>query len=354
MILNERVYMGENKILGIETANPALQLTQQQIWDSISKQALSRTERSLYQRFLSDPSIRIRHAAVEDIDRLYQETPDQAAARFERYAPALGAEAVEKCLRRFSLDASRIDALIVTTCTGYLCPGLTSYVAGLAGFREDIFTLDLTGLGCGAALPALQTADHFLATHPENRVIVLCVEICTAAVSWGEKTGLILSNAIFADGAAACLLSNHKEDDGYALKRSAGLLWPQFRDDLRFKTRDNRLCNVLTKDVPAVAGRAVQEIIGKLSKDNGRGIAHYAFHPGGRKILDTIAHSLQLDERGMLRSREILRDYGNMSSPSVLFVLKRVLEQDQPRENEAIGLFAFGAGFTAFGAVLQK
>jgi len=346
--------VNSTKIIGIETANPPLKLTQEEVWASIQyNKVLSDRENVYYKRFLGDPNIQSRYVGIPDLKDIFHETPDQSIKRFEKFGTLIGVEAVRKCLQKYEVRAQEIDALIVTTCTGYLCPGLTSYVAEKVGFNSHIEALDLVGLGCGAAIPALRTADDFLKNHPDSNVIVLCVEICTAAISWGEEIDLILSNILFGDGAAACLLSNKNSAEGVVIKDFHSILWPQYRDELRFEHKNSRLCNVIKKEVPGIAARAVKETMSKLACGNTGTIRHYAVHPGGRKILDEIEDALEFKNNELAPSREILRDYGNMSSPSVLFVLKQILEKGNVQDKEQIALFAFGAGFTAFGALVE-
>ncbi|MBL8012913.1 MAG: hypothetical protein JNN05_03610, partial [Candidatus Omnitrophica bacterium] len=207
------------------------------------------------------------------------------------------------------------------------------------------------GTGCGAALPALKAAWQFLKLHPESNVVVLAVEICTATSYWAEDIDLIISNSIFGDGAAACLLTNKNVTRGLELQNFKSLLWPQYRNELRYITKNGRLLNVLDKQVPLIAARAFDRIHQQLVKESGRPIDHFAVHPGGRKILDEIESTLASGT--LKRSREILADYGNMSSPSVLYVLKNVLEKNNLKSGDVVGVFAFGAGLTAFGAVTQ-
>jgi len=162
-------------------------------------------------------------------------------------ATDIGTKAVQRCLADAGIGKQEVDGLIITTCTGYLCPGLSSYVCESLGFRDNIFTSDLVGHGCGAAIPALQVADQFLKSGRGSNVLVLCVEVCSAAFFWGSDIGLILSNSIFADGAAACLLTTDSRRSGLEIRAFESLLWPQYREDLRFKQQDSRLCNVINK-----------------------------------------------------------------------------------------------------------
>jgi predicted naringenin-chalcone synthase len=330
-------------ILGVETANPPNSLTQQEVLTILTEQVkLSARALDLYKKFLLDDGIHRRYFAWDDPRTLLTESLDEKMKRFEHWAVDLSVEAVQKLFKKWHYHPQDIDAVFVSTCTGYLCPGLSTYVSQRLGLPENIHTLDLVGLGCTGALPALRAADDYLNRYPDSTVLVIAVEICSAATHWAEKPELILSNAIFSDGAAAVLLSNRENISGLCIKNISSILWPQFRDELRFKYLDSRLCNVISPKVPEIVAQALHT----LYKDHDENKAHYAFHAGGRKVLDAIQSKLGLSDDDMLLSRQVLKDYGNMSSPSVLFVLKDILRRPL-RTHDPVTCFSFGAGFLA-------
>ena len=330
-------------ILDVETANPPNSLTQEEVLAILTQQVkLSDRGLDLYKRFLLDDSIQRRYFAWDDPQRLLIESPDEKMDRFERSAVDLSVEAVQKIFKKRDYKPHGINAIFVCTCTGYLCPGLSTYVSQRIGLPENIHTLDLVGLGCTGALPALRVADDYLSRYPDSTVLVIAVEICSAATHWAEKPELILSNSIFADGAAAVLLSNRENISGLLIKNISSILQPQFRNDLRFKYCDARLCNVISPKVPEIVAQALDT----LYKDHSGNKMHYAFHSGGRKVLDAIELQLGLSDEDIRPSRQILKEYGNMSSPSVLFVLKSILS-GQLRNQDAVTCFSFGAGFLA-------
>ena len=330
-------------IQDVETANPSLCLTQQEVLNIVSD-TLKPSGRALdlYKRFLLDEGIHQRYFASDDLLKLLNESLDEKMRRFEHWAVRLSVEAVQKLLQKQHYNPQDIDAVFVSTCTGYLCPGLSTYICQQIGLPENTYTLDLVGLGCTGALPALRAADDYLNRYPESTVLVIAVEICSAATHWAEKPELILSNAIFSDGAAAVLLTNQENTSGLRINNISSVLWPQFRNDLRFKYLNDRLCNVISSRVPGIVAQAIQT----LQKNNSSESTHYAFHTGGRKVLDAIQEHNSLADDQMLPSRKILREYGNMSSPSVLFVLKSILNE-KLRSKDSIACFAFGAGFLA-------
>jgi predicted naringenin-chalcone synthase len=330
-------------ILGVETANPPNTLTQQEVLTALTEHVkLSARALDLYQKFLGDDGIQRRYFSWDNPQNLLAESLDEKMERFERYAVDLSVAAVRKLLKKWNYQPREIDAVFVCTCTGYLCPGLSTYVSQRLGLLGNVYTLDLVGLGCTGALPALRTADDYLNRYPDSTVLMIAVEICSAATHWAEKPELILSNAIFSDGAAAVLLSNRENIPGLGIKNIASILQPQFRDELRFKYLDARLCNVISPKVPGIVAQALHALY-KNHSDNKR---YYAFHSGGKKVLEAIQSQLGLSDEDMLPSRQILKDYGNMSSPSVLFVLKDILSHPL-QDHDAVTCFSFGAGFMA-------
>src|SRR5207248_1738973 len=141
------------------------------------------------------------------------------------------------------------------TCTGYLCPGLTSYVSERLGLRMDVFALDLVGQGCGAALPNLRTADALLAAGRANRVLSVCVEVCSAAFFLDDDPGVLISACLFGDGAGAAVLSNepNREQRRVEWKFGSSNLVPGKRDTLRFGHQNGMLRNILLPQVPKIA-----------------------------------------------------------------------------------------------------
>lgn len=329
-------------ILDVETANPPHSLTQQEVLASVAEHVNpSNRALHLYRKFLSDEGIFRRSFAWDDVRTLLHESVDEKMERYERWAVRLAAEAARKVLLQNSCPPVDINAVFVSTCTGYLCPGLSTYVSQAIGLPEDVYTLDLVGLGCAGALPALRAADDYLNRYPDSTVLVIAAEICSAAIHWDERPELILSNSIFGDGAAAVLLTNRRSR-GLRVNSISSLLWPQFRDELRFKYLNARLCNVISPNVDQIVARAVRGLHRGFTKTNTR----YAFHSSGRKILDAIQKILKLSDQEMAPTRDILREYGNMSSPSVLFALKNILRDGMMDRQPVIG-FSFGAGFSA-------
>ncbi len=332
----------------LATAVPPATFTQAECWDLIdrspAKARLHKRSRLILHGILrSEHGIATRHFAAPDIAGIFERSADELHAIFRAEGPRLAARALTAALAQANVRANELDALLICTCTGYLCPGLTSYVAEQLGLRPNAFLQDLVGLGCGAAIPTLRAASHLLAAQPNATVACVSVEICSAAFYLDDDPGVLISACLFSDGAAATLWRATPGPTGLRAFDFDTHHQPADRDKLRFEQRNGRLRNLLDRSVPALAAGAVERL---WSRRGPRPVARVIAHPGGRDVLDAIAPIVApypLDA-----SAAVLRDCGNMSSPSVLFALERALAS--PPTNQATGdhwLVSFGAGFSA-------
>jgi predicted naringenin-chalcone synthase len=264
---------------------------------------------------------------------------------FEREAPALAAAALVPALEKAGISAAELDALFICTCTGYLCPGVTSHVAERLELRDTAYLQDLVGLGCGAAIPMLRSAAGFLAAHPGAKVATVAVEVCSAAFYADDDPGVLISLCLFGDGAAAAIWSDLPGPDKWQAGHFTTVHRPQQREKIRFVNAGGKLRNQLDKAVPGLAAEAVAELYAKRSADPDRILTH----SGGRDVIDALEAVLPqpLDD-----TREVLRHHGNMSSPSVLFALDRALAT--ANGDRRWWLSAFGAGFAAHACELWK
>ena len=329
------------KITNIKTANPPLKVEQKDIIPFMMTLDIPYRRKQYYRRFLSDDGVITRTFGVDKIEQVLTETSDQSAERFQQVAVELATRAGRECLETEQLLPEQIDGLIIATCTGYLCPGLTSYIVESLGLRSDIYVLDMVGHGCGAALPALKNAQNFLETKPNGNVLLIAVEVCSSAFFDGDAVDLIISNSIFGDGAAACIVTN-EDKPGWTLERNQSMIFPQFREDLRFKTVNGRLSNVLSKNVPEIVSFGVQELLKKMEITTLPKIL--AFHTGGRAILDRLQVDLALPASALEPSRRVLSEYGNMSSPCVLYVLKQMMDELIIDDGTPALTLSYGAG----------
>ncbi|HEY1663426.1 MAG TPA: 3-oxoacyl-[acyl-carrier-protein] synthase III C-terminal domain-containing protein [Verrucomicrobiae bacterium] len=348
-------------IAGLGTATPSQRYTQRQCWDALQKSArvarLKPRSRAILKKVLcGDNGIAARHLSLKPISDVFEMTPDVLQARFTEHAPALAVSAAKRALRNAAVAAKTIDAVLISTCTGYLCPGLTSYVSEQLGLRENVFALDLVGQGCGAALPNLRTADAILAAGRAENVLSICVEVCSAAFFLDDDPGVLVSACLFGDGAGAAVLTHQPNPHARRVewKFSASHLTPGKRDTLRFGHKDGMLRNILSPQVPQIAGVAAAKLFSETIAEAGvrrDKVSGWVMHTGGRDVLLALRERLKLKESDLRHSAAILREFGNISSPTVFFVLERALQDAVP--NGYWWMSSFGAGFSCHGALLE-
>jgi alkylresorcinol/alkylpyrone synthase len=232
-----------------------------------------------------------------------------------------------------------IDALFICTCTGYLCPGLSSHVAEQLGLRGEVFLADMVGLGCGAAIPTLRAAQGFLAQQPDAIVLVVAVEVCSAAFFINDDPGVLISLCLFGDGASASLWSGGTApSQAWEMGHFRTIHRPEYREHIRFVNENGMLKNRLDRCVPALAADAVGLLYGQRHHHQVQCLTH----GGGRDVLDALENELGLP---LVTSRQVLEKHGNMSSPSILFALEAHLSGNA--EAQRLWLSSFGAGFAA-------
>src|SRR4051794_40968423 len=181
-----------------------------------------------------DNGIEARRLAVDSLDAVFRIDPDTLAARFRTHAPALAAEAAERALLAAGLRRREVDAVVVSTCTGYLCPGLSGYVVERLDLRSDVQCYDLVGQGCAAAVPNLQLGRALVASDAAANVLSVCVEVSSAAMYLDDDPGVLISACLFGDGAGAAVLSADPRDDGRRIewRNGASLVGPVMRQAL--------------------------------------------------------------------------------------------------------------------------
>ncbi len=246
--------------------------------------------------------------------------------------------------------------MIVSTCTGYLCPGLSSYVIESLGLRVDAQALDLVGQGCGAALPNLRMGDALIASGSCRRVLSVCVEVSSAAMYLDNDPGVLISACLFGDGAGAAVLSATPQANRRMIewKRAASIVDPEQREALRFEQHNGLLRNILTREVPGLAAGYAQRVLDQVLGAEGlqrSDIDGWIWHAGGRDVLAALRERLGLSEADVRHSAATLREYGNLSSAFVFFVLQAALADDAP--GGRWWLASFGAGFSSHGALLE-
>jgi len=345
---------GLPRIAGIGTANPRNRYSQREIYD-LSRKFVPMYRNPRIEQIFMNSDIDYRHLAFDAATFTAGESADELHARFQENALALGREAVVRCLEDASCGVEEVDSIVAVTCTGYVCPGLSALLIRDLGFRTNVQRADLVGMGCAGALPGLQSAYDYVRAHPGGRSLLVTVEICSACYYIDETLETVVGNAICADGAAAVLVVGDEGAHGPAIARFETLLEPSFIDTVGFQTREGKLRIVLAKDIRDSAGALVRRMVdGLLEREALRreNINHWIIHSGGRKVIDGIRDELGLTEEQLRNSRCVLRNFGNMSSPTVLFVLAETM-RGTPRPGEIGLMAAMGPGLAVEGAILR-
>lgn len=348
--------MKTSYISAIGTANPDMYLTQAEAYAFYrANDLLPDSQIALYERLLLNGPIKGRHIGLDRTEQIIDESFDEQVARFTTQGRKILAQACREALSAADLKPSDIGGVVVNTCTGYICPGLTSYLAEDLGLPSDIKNIDIMGMGCGSAIPNLECACGLAARTRGRPVISAAVEVCSATHLIDDDPGLTVSNAIFGDGAAAAIVEEREEDSpGLRLLDFETGVFPQFREELRYRTQGSRLRNSLTRKVPIIGANCVAEVAGRILKRNGleKGdVRWWAVHGGGTEVLRQVAKKMDIPIETLAASSAVFEHYGNMSSPTVLFTLRDLMEAGH---TDGTGLvLAFGAGFTAFAALAE-
>ncbi len=315
---------------------------------------ISGSSRNLLEKVLNgDSGIDGRHFCLDDLEKAWQMDAQGLSEYYEVKAPELAAEAVQKALDDAGIKAKDLDALFLCSCTGYLCPGVSSHVAEKLGLRADVFHQDMTGLGCGAAVPLMRCAKGYIADNPEALIVTVAVEICSAAFYVENDIGVLISTCLFGDGAAAALWCG----DDFASDDSSRRRWkaehfeslhiPEEREKIRFTNAKGKLRNQLHRSVPELAGETVKKLYEKARNVPQRWITH----GGGRDVIEQLERVLPPEK--MDYARAVMRKYGNLSSPSVLVALEMCLEEMKVGEINSLWICSFGAGFSAHSCELS-
>jgi alpha-pyrone synthase len=262
-------------------------------------------------------------------------------AVFERFAPDLAQQAVDRLAAKAPVrDATHV---IITSCTGLSAPGLDLELIARCGLSPSIERTVIGFMGCYAAVSALKMARHIVRSEPGARVLIVSLELCTLHLQETTDLEQVLSFLVFGDGCAAALVS--AEPSGLALDRFQAVLAPQAADQITWAIGDHGFNMVLSGQVPASVGAALRE--GKDAVLDGAAVGDidlWAVHPGGRSVLDAVETALDLPPTALAASRAVLRQNGNMSSATLLFVLAELI--GAPRGARGCAM-AFGPGLTA-------
>ena len=334
------------RILAVGTANPPNRYSQREVYDFAARHVEMYRNSRIEQIFMTS-DIDYRHFAfdMETLDP--NESADAMHQRFEEHSVIIARQAIQRCLDNGGMQATDVDYIVAVSCTGYLCPGLSAILIKDLGMRNDLQRADLVGMGCAGAMPGLQRAYDYVNAYPERNALVIAVEICSACYYVDESLETVVGNAICGDGAAAVIVGNHGAGTGPEIRQFETLLEPSFIHTVGFQFKSGKLRIILSKDIRDAAGGLASRVISTLLMKAGlakEDIAHWVIHSGGRKVIDSIKQEVGLTEEQLHHSRCVLKNFGNMSSPTVLFVLQETLRHSQPKPGDLGVLLAMGPG----------
>jgi len=338
------------RILSVGTANPRHKFTQEEIYQLCGYQ--SEKVRSIF----LNSGIERRHLYIDRRKFGLNETVDQLNQRYRQGSQEIASSAICDSMKKAGIGLSQIDLIAVVSCTGYLCPGLSSLLIKRMGLRTDVQQANILGMGCGGAMPGLQRVFDYLKAHPGRTGLLVAVEICSAAYFIDNSLETIVGNAICADGAAAAILGNSGFDSGPEIIDFESRICPEHLDKVGFTQVEGKLRIILHKDIPELAGPVSKEVINSLLSRNGLKrdqVKHWILHSGGRKVIDRLQRDLELKPEEVRHTKEVLRNYGNMSSPTVLFVLKEMMQRENPQKGEYGLMLALGPGLSVEAALLR-
>jgi 3,5-dihydroxyphenylacetyl-CoA synthase len=340
------------RIVSIGKANPPFRLSQEESFSA----AGYRSER--IRKIFLNSDIDYRHFYL-DGEPNRAESSDQLNDRYRRGAVNLGCRAITDCLAAAGTTVRDVDFMAVCTCTGYVCPDLSSLLIAHMGFRDDVQRASIVGLGCAGAVPTLQRATDFVRAHPGRTALVLAVEICSACYFIDNTLETVVGNAICADGAAAFLLAGGEQAGSGRHPRIVDFetfLDPSQIARVGLGHREGKLRIVLGAEVQHLAGPMIETALTRLLSRRRLSMADirfWAVHPGGRRVVDNVQKHFGLTDAQLRFSRTVLRNYGNMSSPTVMFVLEEVVRDGDPQPGDRGVMIALGPGMAAEVALLQ-
>ena len=268
-------------------------------------------------------------------------------------AEQLFIDAATAAIEKAGLTPSDIDGVVTVSTTGIATPSLEARVATRLGLRSDLRRVPVFGLGCAGGVNGLSIASRLAAADPGSMWLFVTVETCSISIRLdSDDPAAVVATALFGDGAAAAIVTSGH----HSLARitgSAEKLWPDTLRIMGWDVEDPGLSVVFDRAIPPFIEEQLAEAVDGMCSELGTSrdeIDRFCCHPGGVKVIDAIESALELNQGELNLEREVLRDYGNMSAPTVLFVLERLLARGLP---DKVMLMAFGPGFTCAGMLLE-
>ncbi|MDU0367730.1 type III polyketide synthase [Microbacterium sp. KSW4-17] len=354
------------RIVSIGTALPDTRVTQSTLRDLFAAQpGFDRKAQRLVGAAFDAAAIDTRHVVlpqlagaagdglpVRDGDTLLMPPTGARNDEYRRTAPGLFAAASRAAIDGSGYDTDAVTHVVTVSCTGMFAPGPDYHLVRDLGLSPTVERYHLGFIGCAAAIPALRLAARIVGNDPAAVVLVACTELCSLHWQTSSHPDQIVAASVFADGAgAAVVASGDASRDGLDLDGFATHVTDDGEKDMAWTVGDSGFEMTLTPEVPRIIGREISaiaaDVLGDLSD-----VDAWAVHPGGRSILDRVENALDLDAAALAPSRDVLRRHGNMSSATLLFILRDLLADAALRDGDRVAAMAFGPGLTVEAATI--
>lgn len=351
-----------SKILSIGTAVPDNRHEQEKIWEFMSRvYAINETEKRKLKFLYKYSGIKTRYSVLQDYSLPASEwkffiptenlepfpSIEKRMRSFREHAAPLSLKAIDECLEDHK--ERKITHLITVSCTGMSAPGLDLELIELLNLPATTWRTSINFMGCYAAIHALKLADAICKSNENANVLIVCVELCTLHFQNKYAPDNISSAILFSDGAAAVLVSEKNEVEGLNIDHFYSSVSFKSKQDMVWELSSSGFLLTLSGYIPELIEEDFNNIVNESLKETNLGkndITHWCIHPGGKKILEAVHNSLQFANGQLQNCYDVLSEYGNMSSPTILFVLKRIKESlDMNKSNKIFGA-AFGPGLT--------
>jgi alpha-pyrone synthase len=358
----------QTRIISIGTAVPKNEYLQSDLAHWMHKRLDGKDERlgRIFQALYRKTKIDKRYSVLQDFNsnlssaelfgaNTVEPKVEERLAIYDREAILLAKKAVDNCLQSF--DTNKITHLITVSCTGMSAPGLEIKLKQKVGLNTGVQTHAVNFVGCYAFFPALKMADAFIKANSKAKVLIVAVELCTLHFQNKNSDDHLLSNSLFSDGAAACLCSAESSNNtSLKLTGTDQLLIPKGESDMAWSIHTDGFLMKLSSYIPQLVDEGIRDLIDQLLKPKDlrrEDIKHWAVHPGGRKILEVCEDELKLKNDELNASYSTLKNFGNMSAPTILFVLKEIMQNGKTANSDQLFACGFGPGLTLEAALFE-
>ena len=347
------------KIIGVATQTPQFYKETKDILPFVETWLADQDERLRRKtlKIFEGAAVDKRYSIMDPIEVFTRTSFEDRNDIYTREVVPLAQQAIEKALAKASWNPQDLDYIITVSCTGIMIPSIDAYLINSMGMRQDIVRLPVTEMGCVAGISGLIYASNFLKANPGKKAAVLAVEAPTATFQLNDYSmANMVSAAIFGDGCACVLLSSDENDNGPEVLGHEMYHFPDATHMMGYDLVNSGLKMVLDKEVPETIAAHFPAIIHPFLEKLGftiEDVDHLIFHPGGKKIVQTVEALFSELGKNIDDTKEVLRLYGNMSSATVLFVLERFMNRDDVKKGDKGLMLSFGPGFTAQRILIQ-